>query len=109
MARISGAALRTSIDCLVTHDSIALLPKITAPTVCIVGEPTGMRVIAAHKSINVFELTVHGVAAHSSLTPQGVNAIEYAALSEAGAPLWMSAGKICRSGGAVNDKGTEWS
>ena len=38
MARISGAALRTSIDCLVTHDSIALLPKITAPTVCIVGD-----------------------------------------------------------------------
>jgi len=48
------------------------------PTICIVGEPTGMRVIAAHKSINVFELTVNGVAAHSSRTPQGVNAIEYA-------------------------------
>jgi acetylornithine deacetylase len=49
------------------------------PTTCIVGEPTGMRVITAHKSINLMELTVHGVAAHSSLTPQGVNAIEYAA------------------------------
>lgn len=48
------------------------------PTTCIVGEPTGMRVITAHKSINVMELTVHGVGAHSSLTPQGVNAIEYA-------------------------------
>lgn len=48
------------------------------PTTCIVGEPTGMRVITAHKSINLMELTVHGVAAHSSLTPQGVNAIEYA-------------------------------
>lgn len=49
-----------------------------APDVCIVGEPTGMRVISGHKSINLLELTVHGVAAHSSLTPMGVNAIEYA-------------------------------
>ena len=48
------------------------------PTICIVGEPTGMRVISGHKSINLLELTVHGVAAHSSLTPMGVNAIEYA-------------------------------
>lgn len=48
------------------------------PTVCIVGEPTGMRVVAGHKSINVLQLTVHGVATHSSLTPQGLNAIEYA-------------------------------
>jgi len=48
------------------------------PTTCIVGEPTSMRVISGHKSINLLELTVHGVAAHSSLTPQGVNAIEYA-------------------------------
>jgi acetylornithine deacetylase len=48
------------------------------PTICIVGEPTGMRVISGHKSVNLLELTVHGVAAHSSLTPMGVNAIEYA-------------------------------
>lgn len=48
------------------------------PTTCIVGEPTGMLVTTAHKSINLLELTVHGVGAHSSLTPQGVNAIEYA-------------------------------
>ena len=38
MARVSGAALRASIDCLVTHDSVALLPSITARTVCIVGD-----------------------------------------------------------------------
>jgi acetylornithine deacetylase len=48
------------------------------PAVCIVGEPTGMRVISAHKSIDVLELTVNGVSAHSSMTPRGVNAIEYA-------------------------------
>jgi acetylornithine deacetylase len=48
------------------------------PTTCIVGEPTRMRVTCGHKSVNLLELTVHGVAAHSSLTPRGVNAIEYA-------------------------------
>ena len=48
------------------------------PRICIVGEPTRMRVTTAHKSINLMELTVHGLAAHSSLTTAGVNAIEYA-------------------------------
>ena len=48
------------------------------PTICIVGEPTRMRVTTAHKSINLMELTIHGLAAHSSLTTAGVNAIEYA-------------------------------
>jgi pimeloyl-ACP methyl ester carboxylesterase len=38
MARITGAALRRTIDCLVTHDSRDILPAITAPTVCVVGE-----------------------------------------------------------------------
>ena len=38
MSRVTGRALRTSIDCLVTHDSTALLSAITAPTVCMVGD-----------------------------------------------------------------------
>jgi pimeloyl-ACP methyl ester carboxylesterase len=38
MGRVSAAALRRSIDCLVTHDSRALLPTIDAPTICAVGE-----------------------------------------------------------------------
>ncbi|MCY0389545.1 acetylornithine deacetylase [Robbsia sp. Bb-Pol-6] len=49
------------------------------PSGCIIGEPTDMRVITAHKGINVYKCCVRGRAAHSSLTPQGVNAIEYAA------------------------------
>lgn len=49
------------------------------PQGCIVGEPTGMLPVAAHKGIQVFDCTVHGKAAHSSLTPQGCNAVEYAA------------------------------
>lgn len=49
------------------------------PEGCLVGEPTGMQVVVAHKGINLFRCRVHGKAAHSSLTPQGCNAIEYAA------------------------------
>ena len=46
---------------------------------CVVGEPTSMQVVVAHKGINVYRCRVHGKAAHSSLTPKGSNAIEYAA------------------------------
>lgn len=49
------------------------------PTACLVGEPTDMRPVIAHKGKQTFRCSVHGVAAHSSLTPQGCNAIEYAA------------------------------
>lgn len=49
------------------------------PSGCIIGEPTDMRVIVAHKGINVYRCCVKGHAAHSSLTPRGSNAIEYAA------------------------------
>jgi 3-oxoadipate enol-lactonase len=38
MARVPGDALRRSIDCLVTHDSRALLPAISSPAMCVVGE-----------------------------------------------------------------------
>jgi acetylornithine deacetylase len=50
-----------------------------APDGCIVGEPTSMRPVIAHKGINVYNCCVRGFAAHSSLTPKGLNAIEYAA------------------------------
>jgi len=46
---------------------------------CIVGEPTSMNVVVAHKGKRAYRCTVHGKEAHSALTPQGVNAIEYAA------------------------------
>jgi len=49
------------------------------PAACIVGEPTEMRPVVAHKGIQVFRCRVHGHAAHSSLTTQGCNAIEHAA------------------------------
>ena len=42
---------------------------------CVVGEPTSMKPVVAHKGINVYRCRVHGRAAHSSLTPQGCNAL----------------------------------
>jgi len=50
-----------------------------APAGCIVGEPTSMEVVVAQKGMHVYRCRVHGHSAHSALTPQGVNAIEYAA------------------------------
>jgi 3-oxoadipate enol-lactonase len=38
MARVAGAALRKSIDCLITHDSRAILKSIRVPTMCVVGD-----------------------------------------------------------------------
>lgn len=48
------------------------------PDYCIVGEPTLMTMVVAHKGIAVYRCRVHGKSAHSSLTNQGVNAISYA-------------------------------
>jgi len=50
-----------------------------APAGCVVGEPTSMRVVVAQKGMHVYDCRVRGREAHSALTPQGVNAIEYAA------------------------------
>lgn len=50
-----------------------------SPRVALIGEPTSMRVIAAHKSVNLALIEVTGLAVHSSLKPRGVNAIEHAA------------------------------
>lgn len=48
------------------------------PAMVIVGEPTSMRVINAHKGIRCFETTVTGMEAHSSRQHEGVSAIVYA-------------------------------
>jgi acetylornithine deacetylase len=53
----------------------ASLPK---PRMVIVGEPTGMRAVGAHKGINVLTTTVTGKGGHSSRPRTGVNAIAYA-------------------------------
>lgn len=49
------------------------------PHGCIVGEPTKMQPVVAHKGISLYRCLIRGRAVHSSLTPQGCNAIDYAA------------------------------
>ncbi len=47
-----------------------------APRLCIVGEPTNMVPAVAHKGVYRWRCCIKGRAAHSSLTPLAVNAIE---------------------------------
>ena len=50
------------------------------PMIVIVGEPTDMAVVNAHKGVYSFNTRVRGLEAHSSATHRGVNAVQYAAL-----------------------------
>jgi acetylornithine deacetylase len=49
------------------------------PNACIVGEPTEMLPVIAHKGKKGYRCTVRGLAGHSAYAPHGVNAVEYAA------------------------------
>ena len=49
------------------------------PQSCIVGEPTLMKPVIAHKGKKSYRATVRGLAAHSAYAPSGVNAVEAAA------------------------------
>jgi len=48
------------------------------PAGCIVGEPTGMQLVVAHKGKQSWRCRVRGHEVHSSLTPHGVNAVQIA-------------------------------
>jgi acetylornithine deacetylase len=68
------------IGCIGVRGLIADLEAIGLKAAgCIVGEPTSMQPIIAHKGTHRFSCHVHGREAHSSYTTHGVNAIEYAA------------------------------
>ena len=49
------------------------------PTSCIVGEPTEMQVIKAHKGKHSYRCEIRGFECHSSIAHTGVNAVEAAA------------------------------
>jgi acetylornithine deacetylase len=68
---IGCIGIRTLID--------VLKDRSNKPRLCIVGEPTDMQVGIGHKGKHTLRCHVHGHEAHSSLTHQGVNAIEAAA------------------------------
>jgi acetylornithine deacetylase len=68
------------VGCLGVRGMIADLEEQgIRPAGCVVGEPTSMQPIIAHKGTHRFRCTVHGREAHSSYVTHGVNAIEYAA------------------------------
>ncbi len=50
------------------------------PSVCIIGEPTMMRVIEGHKGCYEYTTCFHGTDGHGSEPDKGVNAIHYAAM-----------------------------
>jgi acetylornithine deacetylase len=58
-------------------EALAKLP--VRPEMCIIGEPTEMQVVLAHKGKRNIRCRVRGKECHSSLTSKGVNAIEVAA------------------------------
>ena len=47
--------------------------------ICIIGEPTNMKIIDAHKGCYNYTTYFEGLAGHSSAPHKGVNAVEYAA------------------------------
>lgn len=68
------------VGCLGVRGLIADLAQTGLKTAgCIVGEPTMMQPIIAHKGTHRFRCCITGREAHSSYTTQGVNSIEYAA------------------------------
>ncbi|MBK6004608.1 acetylornithine deacetylase [Ramlibacter ginsenosidimutans] len=68
------------IGCFGARELIADLREAgIRPVACIVGEPTSMVPAIAHKGVYRYRCCVRGKEAHSSLTPQSVNAIEMAA------------------------------
>lgn len=87
--KLSIAKLAEPIHLALSYDeevgcvgAVSLVQQIVdeglAPRGCFVGEPSSMRAIRGHKSMNVFRAEFNGVAAHSSLPSDGVNAISYA-------------------------------
>jgi acetylornithine deacetylase len=88
--RFAAANLRAPIHFALSYDeevgcigARGLLEDLTRnnirPAGAIIGEPTGMQPVIAHKGKRAYKCCVRGKEAHSALTPHGVNAIEYAA------------------------------
>ena len=68
------------VGCMGVRHLLAFLDKQEVkPVACIIGEPTEMKVINAHKGKFSMRCHVRGLECHSSLAPKGVNAVEAAA------------------------------
>ena len=68
------------IACAGSEDMLALIAESgLKPSAAIVGEPTRMKIVAAHKTGLTMRTVFRGVAAHSSMPKAGVSAIPFAA------------------------------
>jgi acetylornithine deacetylase len=68
------------VGCLGVRRMLPTLAELPArPSLCVVGEPTGMAIGIAHKGASRWRVSVRGEPCHSGLAPRGVNAVEYAA------------------------------
>ena len=68
------------VGCLGVRSLIERIAAMPAkPALCIVGEPTNMQVVVGHKGGRSYRVKITGRAAHSSLAPRAVNAIDVAA------------------------------
>lgn len=68
------------IGCLGVRRLIEHLAEIPIkPALCIIGEPTELKVVTAHKGKLAAKVTVTGKEYHSGMAPYGVNAVNYAA------------------------------
>ncbi|MBM3557013.1 MAG: acetylornithine deacetylase [Alphaproteobacteria bacterium] len=92
LPRMVKAPLKTPIHFALSYDEevgclgvrrllaeIASWPEAVRPKACIVGEPTEMKVIVAHKGKRSWRVRFKGRACHSSIPHHGVNAVEAAA------------------------------
>jgi acetylornithine deacetylase len=84
-----AADLKTPIHIILSHDeettclgSVDTIKRfgldLPRPIAAIVGEPTGLAIVDAHKSVATFRTLVHGHAAHSSKPALGANAVSAA-------------------------------
>ncbi|MGK9263936.1 acetylornithine deacetylase [Sinorhizobium meliloti] len=68
------------IGCIGIRSLITALARRPArPALCIVGEPTGMRIATGHKGKLALRACCHGQAGHSALAPNALNALHLGA------------------------------
>lgn len=90
IGRLCSAPLRRPVHLAFTYDEevgckgvrtlLADLERSgVKPNACVVGEPTSMRVVTAHKGSRNYRCCVRGQEAHASRIHEGVNAIQHAA------------------------------
>ena len=67
------------VGCLGAPALIArLIEEVPMPHAAIIGEPSSMKLVNAHKGVSIYETVVTGIPGHSSQTQSGVNAIDIA-------------------------------